>query len=292
MLIAAVWVNPAADDEEAVYANNAEATLAALTAGRDGLPSIRAVLARRRAPESILPHMTPEQAAHETRDAFCVRRPGGFMTDAATYARGAELGFEGMDFYVAGRGGVLGDVADVVVAALRVLRARCASEGWERSAPVMLARQAALTGPKAVHAWARGALTGRGRLADASPSLLGRVVRGAGCGGAALRRVAPTARAGRSRRRSRIHRSNALRELRARTTAPRSSPSGSHRSKRSPSAARKCTRLRLDRELPDAAPLHDRWQLAEARTDRMFGRHYRVLNDTRPRRTRRPPGTL
>ena len=32
------------------------------------------------------------------------------MTDAATYARGAELGFEGMDFYVAGRGGALGDV--------------------------------------------------------------------------------------------------------------------------------------------------------------------------------------
>jgi len=44
VLIAAVWVNPAADDEEAVYTNNAEATLAALTAGRDNLPSIRTVL--------------------------------------------------------------------------------------------------------------------------------------------------------------------------------------------------------------------------------------------------------
>ena len=32
------------------------------------------------------------------------------MTDPATYAYGAELGFEGMDFYVAGRGGALGDV--------------------------------------------------------------------------------------------------------------------------------------------------------------------------------------
>ena len=40
------------------------------------------------------------------------------MTDPATYAYGAELGFEGMDFYVAGRGGALGDVpADVVAAA-------------------------------------------------------------------------------------------------------------------------------------------------------------------------------
>jgi 5,6,7,8-tetrahydromethanopterin hydro-lyase len=44
VLIAAVWVNPAADDEGAVFANNAEATLSALTAGRDNLPSIRTVL--------------------------------------------------------------------------------------------------------------------------------------------------------------------------------------------------------------------------------------------------------
>ncbi len=44
VLLAAVWVNPDADDEEAVYANNAEATLTALTAGRADLPSIRTVL--------------------------------------------------------------------------------------------------------------------------------------------------------------------------------------------------------------------------------------------------------
>jgi 5,6,7,8-tetrahydromethanopterin hydro-lyase len=44
VLVAAVWVNPDADDEEAVYANNADATLAALTAGRDARPSVAAVL--------------------------------------------------------------------------------------------------------------------------------------------------------------------------------------------------------------------------------------------------------
>lgn len=44
VLVAAVWVNPAADDEEAVYENNTQATLAALSAGRDDLPSLRAVL--------------------------------------------------------------------------------------------------------------------------------------------------------------------------------------------------------------------------------------------------------
>lgn len=44
VLIAAVWVNPGADDEDAVYENNAEATLAALTAARDDRPSVRTVL--------------------------------------------------------------------------------------------------------------------------------------------------------------------------------------------------------------------------------------------------------
>lgn len=37
-LIAAVWVNPAADDEEAVFANNRDAVLAALRMGAAGGP--------------------------------------------------------------------------------------------------------------------------------------------------------------------------------------------------------------------------------------------------------------
>ena len=74
--------------------------------------------------------MTPEQAAHEIREAV-VRIPGGFMTDAATYARGAELGFEGLDFYAAGRAGVLGDVhADIVVAALVFFAPALITEAW------------------------------------------------------------------------------------------------------------------------------------------------------------------
>lgn len=43
VLITAVWVNPAAHDEEAVYANNATATLNALVAGRDDAPTLRTV---------------------------------------------------------------------------------------------------------------------------------------------------------------------------------------------------------------------------------------------------------
>jgi 5,6,7,8-tetrahydromethanopterin hydro-lyase len=40
VLIAAVWVNPKADDAHAVFANNAEATLQALRRGHSGRPSV------------------------------------------------------------------------------------------------------------------------------------------------------------------------------------------------------------------------------------------------------------
>jgi len=46
-LIAAVWVNPAASDEHAVFTNNRAATLAALRNGRDGAPPVDDVLAAR-----------------------------------------------------------------------------------------------------------------------------------------------------------------------------------------------------------------------------------------------------
>ena len=45
LLIAAVWVDPHADDEETVYANNEAATIAALVAGRAGSPTAAEVLA-------------------------------------------------------------------------------------------------------------------------------------------------------------------------------------------------------------------------------------------------------
>jgi 5,6,7,8-tetrahydromethanopterin hydro-lyase len=50
VLIAAVWVNPAADDAAAIYENNATATLQALRSGRSGGPGIDEFLAAARAP--------------------------------------------------------------------------------------------------------------------------------------------------------------------------------------------------------------------------------------------------
>jgi len=50
LLIAAVWVDPQADDAQLVYVNNAQATLAALQAGRRRLPGMDDVMAARLAP--------------------------------------------------------------------------------------------------------------------------------------------------------------------------------------------------------------------------------------------------
>jgi 5,6,7,8-tetrahydromethanopterin hydro-lyase len=47
VVIAAVWVDPAADDEDAVFDNNQQATLAALTMGQLSLPSATDIEERR-----------------------------------------------------------------------------------------------------------------------------------------------------------------------------------------------------------------------------------------------------
>ncbi len=45
LLIAAVWVNPEADDATAIFSNNRQATMEALAAGRDGKPTVAEALA-------------------------------------------------------------------------------------------------------------------------------------------------------------------------------------------------------------------------------------------------------
>ncbi len=47
VLIAAVWVDPAAEDSDLVFANNREATAGALALGRAGLPAAADVAAQR-----------------------------------------------------------------------------------------------------------------------------------------------------------------------------------------------------------------------------------------------------
>lgn len=112
--------------------------------------------------------------------------PSNFMLDGATYARGAELGFEGMDFYVAGRGGALGEVnADVVASTFTYFEPGGIRDAWDRSGTVMSRAQAAAEFAACAHAWA-GAHLGDGPDYARAAELLGRVTQAASPAGAPL----------------------------------------------------------------------------------------------------------
>jgi hypothetical protein len=223
--------------------------------------------------------ITPEQAAHETRRAI-VRVVSGFMTDPATYAFGAELGFEGMDFYLAGRGGALGDVpADVVTAALVFFEPKTVRAAWERSASVMTRRRAAEEWAARCHAWAREHLP-EDRDWPTLAALVGRVSDAAPVAGAPVfagwRYLAEPA----DPRELALHRLNGLRELRGALHGAAVLTVGLRPieaiSVRSPAVLKV---FGWSGERADPAPFNERWSLAEARTDRMFGRHLAVLDD-------------
>jgi 5,6,7,8-tetrahydromethanopterin hydro-lyase len=65
VLIAAVWVDPKADDEQAVFENNAQATLAALAMGQQGVPTQTDIEERRE--EVWNPFFTPRDPPAATR---------------------------------------------------------------------------------------------------------------------------------------------------------------------------------------------------------------------------------
>lgn len=78
-----------------------------------------------------------------------------FMLDLGTYAHGASLGFEGLDFYVGGRAGVLGDTSGSVAAAAMVfLNPEMVAASWDRAGAVMPRRQAAEEFAAVGHRWA------------------------------------------------------------------------------------------------------------------------------------------
>ncbi len=97
-----------------------------------------------------------DAATAAERTAAAVSTIGShFMLDGATYARGAELGFQGLDFYVAGRGGVLGDVdADVVSAAFTFFEPGGIRTLWDQGRAVMPPADAAREFAACCEAWA------------------------------------------------------------------------------------------------------------------------------------------
>jgi hypothetical protein len=87
--------------------------------------------------------VTPEQTAAATRPA--VRELGGsFTEDPRTLRRARQLGLTGWAFYIAGRGGVLGDVdPDTLTAALGFVAADAVRDGWEAARRVVAPREVA-----------------------------------------------------------------------------------------------------------------------------------------------------
>jgi hypothetical protein len=223
--------------------------------------------------------MTPEQAAHDTRDAI-VRYTSGFMTDPAIYEHGAALGFEGMDFYVGGRGGVLGDVAaDIVVAVLVYFPDHAIRPRWDRAGLVMTRRRAASEFALCAHTWGEEHVpddVDAARLAD----LLGRIVGESDATCAPLFAGWRLLDEPRAPKALLLHRLNALRELRGATHAAAVLTVGLKPLEalvvQAPAMAKV---FEWPEPHPDPAPFTERWKLAEARTDRVFGRRLGVLDE-------------
>lgn len=219
------------------------------------------------------------EAARATADAVAYL-PAGFMMAGRTYKRGSELGFDGIDFYTAGRGGALGDVdSPVVTAAFFYFNPDSVHQAWERSRPVMPRREAAQAFAACLESWALARMSDDvdcARLAD----LLGRVNGHANVAGAPLfaawrglpEPCEPKARA--------LHRLNVLRELRGAVHGSAVIASGLEPLQavlvRSPQMA---GIFGWTEPFPDVESCRHTWQEAEDATNRVIGHAYGVLDD-------------
>jgi hypothetical protein len=201
------------------------------------------------------------------------------MTDPATFARGAALGFDGMDFYVAGRGGALGEVpADVVVAALVFFAPDVIRPAWDRSAAVMPRRTAAEEWVACGHMWARAHLADGPDYARFA-ELLGRIVERASVAGAPVFAGWRTLGEPGDAKALAQHRFNGLRELRGALHGAAVLTVGLLPVEaivvKTPAVA---ALFGWPEPHPEPDPLRERWQLAEARTDRMVGKYLAFLD--------------
>jgi len=224
--------------------------------------------------------MNAEEAARATTDVVAYL-PAGFMMAGATYKRGGELGFDGVDFYFAGRGGALGDVDGNVVAATFVFfNPDTVIASWERTRSVMARREAALAFAGCLATWADKHLPDEVdyvRLAE----LLGRV------NDAASPAVAPLFAAWKALpepedpKALALQRLNVLRELRGAMHGASVLASGLDPLE----AVLIKTPFMIElfgwaEPFPDVASRHDAWEQAELSTNRIVARAYSVLDNS------------
>ena len=102
--------------------------------------------------------MNPQEAATQSTKVIS-GTPAHFMLDPATYVRGSELGYEGFDFYVTGRAGVLGKVdSSVVSASFIYFNPDSIEQAFARSGSILEPEVAADEFAKCGHTWAENHL--------------------------------------------------------------------------------------------------------------------------------------
>jgi hypothetical protein len=222
--------------------------------------------------------MEPSEVARRTGPVI-VGLPAGFMLDAATYARGAELGFDGVDFYVAGRGGALGEVEGSVVAAAFVFfHPGTIVERWDRGRTVMPPAEAAQAFASCLDTWADAHLAegvDYGRLADLEAKVIGAApVAGAPLFAAWAALAEPT-----EAKALALHRMNVLREWRGAVHGAAVVASGLDPLEavmvRTPAMA---ALFGWPEPYPDPEPHKGEWEDVEAATNRTVGRGFSALD--------------
>ena len=132
-----------------------------------------------------MPRVTPEQTAGAARPAV-MTLGAAFAEDPTTLHRARQLGLTGWAFYVAGRGGALGDVRpETVAATLGFIAPEAVHDGWEAARRVTSPQEVATCHLEECCRWGTerlGELPGVDRLVE----LAERVVRDADGSGLAL----------------------------------------------------------------------------------------------------------
>src|SRR5947199_8572135 len=104
--------------------------------------------------------VTPEQAAAAGKCAV-LELGGGFSHDPKSLRRARQLGLTGWAFYVAGRGGALGDVRpDTVAAALGFIAIDAVRDGWDTARRITTPSQVAEQHLAECCRWGRDRLEG------------------------------------------------------------------------------------------------------------------------------------
>ena len=224
--------------------------------------------------------MNAEEAARATTGAVAYL-PAGFMMDGATYKRGGELGFDGVDFYTAGRGGALGDVDGLVVAAAFVFfNPGSVVDAWERTRSLLSRRDSAAAFAGCLQSWAQRHLPDEldyVRLAE----LLGRVNDGASPSAAPLFAAWRAVPEPEGPKALALQRLNVLRELRGAVHGASILAFGLEPLEavliKSPFMA---GIFGWVEPFPEVASRHAEWEQAEAATNRIMARAYAVLDES------------